>query len=68
MNRLPEYFASLENTQAHSEYLKAKRLIDRGMAIEILGDESCTPLYAWCGINEHPDFINKILKLSLIHI
>ena len=62
MNRLPEYFASLENTQAHSEYLEAKRLIDRGMAIEILGDETCTPLYAWCGLNEYPDFINKILK------
>lgn len=62
MNRLPDYFARCENTQAHYAYLKAKRLIDSGMAIKMLGDELDTPLYAWCGLNESDEFITKSFK------
>ena len=62
MNRLPECFALLENTQAHYAYLEAKKLIDGGMAIEMLGDECDTPLYAWCGLHESDEFITKTFK------
>lgn len=62
MNRLPDDFARCENTQGHWFYLKGKQLIERGMSIEMLGDDCDTPLYTWDRLHESDEFIAKTFK------